>query len=69
MARLPIIYVIQLHKHGEWYVVTYTRKYRVAAIQTLGRWAADKELDFDWCDASAMAEQMKVASKHTEGST
>ncbi len=42
----------------EAYVVVYDREHIVDAKQTLGRWASDPQLSFDWKCADALAKRI-----------
>ncbi len=57
MARFSV----QLIKEhiGETYVVIYESEYRGEALRTLGRWAGDIGLRFNWYDAAAMAGRIR----------
>ena len=42
-------------KGGERYVIMYKAETRAEALRTLGRWASDNRLPFNWADAISAA--------------
>lgn len=49
-----------LYRHGrDRYALTFTPEQRDEALQALGRWACNKELSFDWHDATQMARKIR----------
>lgn len=46
--------------HGQdRYVVVYTSEHRAEALKTIGRWAGDVTLNFNWFDAAAMGNEFR----------
>ena len=46
-------------KGSERYIVLYDSKYRSIALATIGRWAGNPDLSFDWYDAACVSEQVR----------
>lgn len=57
--------VIALVKDGERYVFLYDDQSVPQLLQTLGRYAADPELNFTWYDAAVLSQ--KVRRLQTDG--
>lgn len=55
------INVLALVKGEERYVVLYDDARRSDALRLLGRWATDPQLSFDWFDAAALANKIRLA--------
>ncbi|WP_437231148.1 hypothetical protein SH661x_002403 [Planctomicrobium sp. SH661] len=51
--------VIALVKDGERYVFLYDDKSVPQLLQTLGRYAADPELNFTWYDAAVLSQKVR----------
>jgi len=51
--------VLALVKDGERYVFLYDEKSVSALLQTLGRYAADPELNFSWYDAAVLSQKVR----------
>ena len=52
-------YVVALAKQAEQWVIAYTPQCRAEALRTLGRWAADPRLSFEWSDAALLATKIR----------
>lgn len=50
--------VVALRRDGEHWIVIYDEDHETQALGTLGRWAADDRLSFDWYDAAVMSHKM-----------
>jgi hypothetical protein len=55
LARLTDTSVLTLNAHGEVWMLLYREDQKPEALQTLGRWASDPRLSFDWFDACALS--------------
>ncbi|MCA9079035.1 MAG: hypothetical protein KDA58_00690 [Planctomycetaceae bacterium] len=51
--------VLALVKDGERYVFTYDDNSVPELLQTLGRYAADPELNFSWYDAAVLSQRVR----------
>jgi hypothetical protein len=51
--------VIALVKDGERYVFLYDEKSIPQLLQTLGKYAADPELNFTWYDAAVLSQKVR----------
>lgn len=51
--------VIALVKDGERYVFLYDDQSTPQLLQTLGRYAADPELNFTWYDAAVLSQKVR----------
>ncbi len=51
--------VLALVKDGERYVFLYDEKSVSTLLQTLGRYAADPELNFSWYDAAVLSQKVR----------
>ena len=70
------INVLGLRTHGEVYVFLYDDEHRREALRTLGRFATEPELRFDWYDAAKLSarirkddEERKPKTKPLKGQT
>lgn len=50
--------LIAVYKGSEVYAILFDGKHRVDTLRQLGRWAANPELSFTWCDADAAARKV-----------
>ena len=57
--------VIALLKDGERYVFLYDDDSSSQLLQTLGRYAADPELNFTWYDAAVLSQKVRRLRKET----
>ena len=53
------INVLALVKDGERYVFLYDEQSTSQVLQTLGRYAADPELNFSWYDAAVLSQRVR----------
>ncbi len=53
------INVLALVKDGERYVFLYDEQSVATLLQTLGRYAADPELNFSWYDAAVLSQKVR----------
>jgi hypothetical protein len=53
------ILIAALIKGEERYIVMYAERYTGEALRTIGRWASDPDLSFNWDDAAATAQRMR----------
>jgi hypothetical protein len=51
--------VLVLAKGGERFVVFYRDDQREDALRAFGRWAANPELSFSWCDAAVLSQKVR----------
>ena len=60
--------VLALVKDGERFVFLYDEKSIPQLLQTLGRYAADPELNFSWYDAAVLSQKVRklVAESQAE---
>ena len=58
--------VLALVKDGERYVFTYDDNSVPELLQTLGRYAADPELNFSWYDAAMLSQRVRKLRKQVE---
>ena len=54
------INVLALLKDGERYVFLYDDRSADQLLQTLGRFAADPELNFSWYDAAVLSQRIRT---------
>ena len=54
------INVLALLKNGERYVFLYDDRSADQLLQTLGRYAADPELNFSWYDAAVLSQRIRT---------
>jgi len=59
--------VLALVKDGERYVFLYDEKSVSALLQTLGRYAADPELNFSWYDAAVLSQKVRRLQDSDDG--
>ena len=57
----PAINIVLLTKGDDRYAVLFDDASRAEALQTIGRWAADPELNFTWYDAAQL--NHKISTK------
>jgi len=60
--------VIALVKDGERYVFLYDEHSIPQLLQTLGRYAADPELNFTWYDAAVLSQKVRRLQTETDKS-
>ncbi len=60
------INVFALVKDGQKYVFLYDDESYDELLQTLGRFAADPELNFSWYDAAVMSQRVRALRKRIE---
>ncbi|MBB02190.1 MAG: hypothetical protein ACE37I_18725 [Rubinisphaera brasiliensis] len=58
------INVLALVKDDQRYVFLYDEASHDQLLQTLGRYAADPELNFSWYDAAVMSQRVRALRKH-----
>lgn len=58
--------VIALVKDGERYVFLYDDQSTAQLLQTLGRYAADPELNFTWYDAAVLSQKVRRLQAETQ---
>ncbi|WP_245764641.1 hypothetical protein [Planctomicrobium piriforme] len=58
--------VIALVKDGERYVFLYDDRSVPQLLQTLGRYAADPELNFTWYDAAVLSQKVRRLQTDTQ---
>ena len=54
------INVLALLKNGERYIFLYDDRSAEQLLQTLGRYAADPELNFSWYDAAVLSQRIRT---------
>ncbi len=59
--------VLALVKDGERYVFLYDEKSVSVLLQTLGRYAADPELNFSWYDAAVLSQKVRRLQGSDDG--
>lgn len=52
------VLIVAVVKGAERYVIAYDHDSRRDALHTLGRWANDKRLSFNWVDAAQAGKQV-----------
>ena len=60
------INVLALVKDDQRYVFLYDEASHDEVLQTLGRYAADPELNFSWYDAAMMSQRVRALRKQSE---
>lgn len=60
------INVIALVKDGERFVFLYDDDSSAQLLQTLGRYAADPELNFSWYDAAVLSQKVRRLQQEVE---
>ncbi|MFK7778402.1 MAG: hypothetical protein QM501_09850 [Gimesia sp.] len=58
--------VVALVKESERYVFLYDDDSSSQMLQTLGQYAADKELSFTWYDAAVMSQKVRKLRREAE---
>lgn len=58
--------VIALVKDGERYVFLFDRESAPQLLQTLGKHAADPELNFSWYDAAVLSQRVRRLQRESE---
>ncbi len=60
MNRLetPVLSVLALVRGNDRYIVLYDADNKAEALKQLGRWACNKELNFDWMDAARLSMEL-----------
>ncbi len=59
--------VLALVKDGERYVFLYDEHSLPQLLQTLGRFAADPELNFSWYDAAVLSQRVRKLREANQG--
>ena len=52
--------IIAMAKGEERYVIAFSEANRAEALKTLGRWASDPELNFDWYSAAVLSQRIRT---------
>jgi hypothetical protein len=60
------INVLALVKDGERFVFLYDDSSCAQLLQTLGRYAADPEMNFSWYDAAVLSQKVRRLQKEVE---
>ena len=60
--------VLALVKESERYVFLYDEKSSAELMQTLGRFAADRNLSFTWYDAAVLSQKIRRLKRESEQS-
>lgn len=55
----PHVNLVALVKDGQRYVFVYDEASTTKLMQTLGRYAADPELNFNWYDAALLSQKIR----------
>ena len=58
--------VLALVKESERYVFLYDEESPASLLQTLGRYAADKELSFTWYDAALLSQKVRRLQRKSD---
>ncbi len=60
MNRLetPVLNILALVRGNDRYMIVYDADNKAAALRQLGRWACNKELNFDWMDAARLSMEL-----------
>lgn len=58
--------VIALVKDGERYVFLFDQESAPQLLQTLGKYAADPELNFSWYDAAVLSQRVRRLQRESE---
>jgi len=58
--------VIALVKDGERYVFLFDQESAPQLLQTLGKYAADPELNFSWYDAAVLSQRVRRLQRECE---
>lgn len=58
--------VLALVKESERYVFLYDEESPATLLQTLGKFAADKELSFTWYDAAVLSQKVRRIQRAAE---
>jgi len=53
-ASIKDVNIVTGWHDGEFYAICYTDAERGNALRTIGRWASNPQLSFDWRDAGGM---------------
>jgi len=63
MSTLPIdrddVHIQILAKGSERYIFIFTEEYRGETLRTLGRFASNPELSFDWYSAAVLSQRIR----------
>lgn len=57
--------VIALVKDGERYIFLYDEESAPQLLQTLGKYAADPELNFSWYDAAILSQKVRKLQRES----
>jgi hypothetical protein len=58
--------VLALVKDGERFIFLYDQSSIASLLQTLGKYAADPELNFSWYDAAVLSQKVRRLQKQGE---
>ena len=58
--------VLAMVKEDERYVFLYDEESPASLLQTLGKFAADKELSFTWYDAAVLSQKVRRIQRESE---
>lgn len=53
------VHILTLQKGREYYIFMFTPETRLRIIQTLGEWASNPELAFNWYDAARLSRELR----------
>ncbi len=54
----PVLNILALVRGNDRYMIVYDADNKAEALKQLGRWACNKELNFDWMDAARLSQQL-----------
>ncbi len=54
----PVLNILALVRGSDRYIVLYDAESKAEALRQLGRWACNKELNFDWMDAARLSMEL-----------
>ncbi len=55
----PVLNILALVRGADRYMIVYDADNKAEALKQLGRWACNKELNFDWMDAARLSQQLR----------
>ncbi len=59
------VHVYALAKGCERYVLIFKESSRSEALRTVGRWAANEDLSWTWCDATTFAKTVQSSEEQS----
>ncbi len=58
LIEQPVLNIVALVRGADRYMIVYDADNKAEALRQLGRWACNKELNFDWMDAARLSQAL-----------